>query len=246
MDSENIRFLIQQGEGIRNTFKYLPHYVPGVKPVFVENDMFKTEIPFWKISLGLFAESFRDWLDFPESATEHLLSGLNNINLPAELIEQSWEDTLLHLVPGWHLNGTRLSQIKWPEKQAFASAKKKKVPSKDSKGTQLAIKTNTDYLTVTQEMIKKVPGWNKKGTKLLAKRSVYLISILCLASEPIKREEIMDIIGYANKKTFTDLYLMPLLQGQLIKRTHEENPSATNQQYYLTEKGKHFLGGTLS
>jgi len=32
----------------------------------------------------------------------------------------------------------------------------------------------------------------------------------------------------------------------MIYISNEENPRASNQQYFLTETGKHFLGGTLS
>ena len=234
------------GSGIRNTYKYLPLYAPGVEPAFIENDTFKTEIPLLRVSLAAYSESFQQWLTLPETALEHITTGLSNISLSVDLIGQDWDEVLLHLVPAWHLNGTRLTSIKWPEKQPFITGKKKKVPSPDQKSTQLEIKNTTDYLSVTIELIKKVPSWNEKGTKLIAKRSIYLVSILCLASEPIKREEMMNYIGYANKKSFTDLYLKPLLQGQLIKRTHEENLTASNQKYYLTEKGKYFLGGTLS
>ncbi|MBN2442568.1 MAG: putative DNA binding domain-containing protein, partial [Spirochaetales bacterium] len=33
------------GSGIRNTNKYLSYYIPGAKPIFYEDDLFKTEIP---------------------------------------------------------------------------------------------------------------------------------------------------------------------------------------------------------
>jgi len=233
------------GSGIRNTYKYLPLYAPKLEPVFIENDIFKTEIPLQRNSLDAYSESFQQWLELPESAVEHIASGLSSISLSTDLIDGSWDEILPHLVSSWHRKGTQLNQLKWPGKQPFIPGKKKKVPDPDQKGTQLDIKNNTYYQAVTKEMIKKVPSWNKKGTKLIAKRSLYLVSVLFLASEPIKREEMMAYIGYANKKSFFDLYLIPLLQEQLIKRTNEDNLNAPNQQYYLTETGKHFLGGTL-
>ena len=216
-----------------------------MEPVFIENDIFKTEIPLQRNSLDAYSESFQQWLELPESAVEHIASGLSSISLSTDLIDGSWDEILPHLVSSWHRKGTQLNQLKWPGKQPFIPGKKKKVPDPDQKGTQLDIKNNTYYQAVTKEMIKKVPSWNKKGTKLIAKRSLYLVSVLFLASEPIKREEMMAYIGYANKKSFFDLYLIPLLQEQLIKRTNEDNLNAPNQQYYLTETGKHFLGGTL-
>ena len=231
------------GSGIRNTFKYLPHYVPGAKPVFIENDTFKTEIPLVYVTLADYARQLLDWLDLPDSVLNQIQLGLQNVPLPANLTKKGWEEVLLHLVPSWHLNGTQLSHIKWPEKQAF-------IPKKDTstveKRYKLPEKIDTDYLEVTGKLIKKAPSWNEKGSKLLAKRSMYLISILSLASTPIKSEEIMEIMAYGSRKYFNALYLNPLIQAQLIRRTNEDNPRASNQQYYLTEKGKHFLGGTLS
>jgi len=124
-------------------------------------------------------------------------------------------------------------------------SKTKKVSSPDKKGAKLPDYNSADYLLVIKNEIKKVPSWNEKGTKLLSKRSMYLLTILCLTSEPIRREEIMELMNYGNRKSFNDLYLKPLLQNQFIKRTVEEKPRASTQQYLLTETGKSFLGGLI-
>ncbi len=56
----------------------------------------------------------------------------------------------------------------------------------------------------------------------------------------------MEMLQYENRKTFNDLYLIPLLKHQLLKRTNEDNPRDPGQQYFLTELGRTFLGGTLN
>lgn len=162
------------------------------------------------------------------------------------------EDIFLYLVPSWHKKGTQLKGLNWPDKQVFIKEMKnlvpssgKKVPSSGKKSAKLLIEKDIDYQGIIKEEIKKVPGWSEKGTKLLSKRSMYLLTILCLTLEPIRREEIMELMNYGNRKSFNDLYLKPLLQNQFIKRTVEEKPRASTQQYLLTETGKSFLGGLI-
>jgi len=239
------------GSGIRNTFRYLPFYVPGAKPLFIENDIFKTEIPLVFVTLENYAKQLVSWLDLPVKVLDRIQPSLLNIALPSNLSTKGWEDILLYLVPSWHINGTQYHQLKWPEKQIFTKKIKnpvpshgKKVPSSIQKGTKLDKGIYVDYQEDIVAEIKKVPSWSEKGTKLLSNKSVYLLSILTLSSSPIKREELMEVLEYANRKSFTELYLQPLIQSGLVKRTHEENHRDPNQQYYLTELGKTFLGGT--
>lgn len=234
------------GSGIRNTNKYLPLYAPGARPLFIENDTFKTEIPLVFVNLGSYAKQLYDWLDLPVEAIDRIQPSLENIALPSDLLNRKWEEVLLHLVPSWHKNGTRLRQFNWPEKQPFMKTRKKKVPTRIQKGTKLSSETGADYQEDIKTEIKKMPSWDAKGTKLISKKSVYLLSIMILSEKPVKREEIMDILKYENRKTFNDLYLVPLIQSGLIKRTNEDNPTDPGQQYYLTELGKAFIGGTLN
>jgi ATP-dependent DNA helicase RecG len=241
------------GSGIRNTFRYLPYYVPGAKPLFIENDTFKTDIPLVFVTLADHAVQLFRWLDLPVLNEEELKQELNNIPLPSSLADKHWEEIILHLVPSWQLNGTQYPALKWPDKQIFTEkikdlvpSKTKKVPSEKEKGTKLNGEDLIENQQIMRDEIKKVSSWHEKGTKLLSRKSIFLISLLTLTSKPAKREELMEILNYENRKTFNDLYLKPLLQVGFIRRTNEENPRASNQQYFLTETGKHFLGGTLS
>lgn len=202
------------GSGIRNTNKYLPLYVPGAKPLFIENDTFKTIIPLqWK-TLGDFAETFQKWLDLPNETLPHLQKGLDSVALPATLSDARWEESILHLVSSWVQNGTQLAGLKLPKKQVFRPAE-----------------------------IKKVPSWNTNGTQLLRKKVWYLISILSLASEPIKTSELVGWLDYKNEKYFRDNYIKPLRRTGLLTLTNPENPTDPENMHIITEAGKAFLAG---
>jgi ATP-dependent DNA helicase RecG len=97
----------------------------------------------------------------------------------------------------------------------------------------------------TKPEIEKVPSWHQKGTQLLTKKVWYLISILTMASEPVKMSEMLNALDYKNQKTFRDNYLSPLRQVGFIKFTNPAKPTDPDNKYRITEAGKMFLGGTL-
>lgn len=205
------------GSGVRNTNKYLPLYAPGAHPLFVENDIFKTVIPLRFVSLGNYADSFISWLGISESYASHLSEGLQQIELPAECFEQTWQQVLLHLVPCWHQKGTQLNALDWFENQVFA-----------------------------EDEIKRVPSWHEKSTQLLKKKNRYLIGILSLCSLPIALSDLMAAFDYKNSKTFRDNYLKPLRDSGLVVFTIPEKPTDPDNKYTLTQQGKAFLGGLLN
>lgn len=240
------------GSGIRNTHKYLPLYVQGAKPLFIEHDTFKTVVPLVFVTLGYYAKQLAAWLDLPAKAMDRIQPALGNIALPSILANKEWQDVLLHLVPSWQLNGTQLLRESWPENQPFTKKKKISVPSSSKKGTQLVkkgakldYKTNTDYQEDIKTEMKKVPGWNEKGTRLIQKKSQYLISILVLTSDPSSLSELLSAFNYKNEKSFRDKYILPLRQAGLISLTKPHKPTDPENKYIITEKGKAFLGGTF-
>lgn len=212
------------GSGIRNTNKYLPMYVPGAKPVFIENDTFRTEIPLLFSSMAEYADDIPGWLELPKINIDQLKSGLANITISSSLSGKSWEEVIIHLVPSWQEKGTQLLKTKWLDDQPFIKKNLIKVPSADSKGTKL----------------------DKKCKELLQKKSWYLISILIFTSDPKSLSAIMDVFEYKNEKTFRDNYIKPLRSAELIQQTNPDKPTDPTNKYLLTEKGKHFLAGTLS
>lgn len=205
------------GSGVRNTNKYLPLYVPGAHPLFVENDIFKTVVPLRFVSLGNYADSFISWLGINGHYASHLSEGLQQIELPAECFERNWQQVLLYLVPSWHEKGTQLNALDWSENQVFAEGE-----------------------------IQRVPSWHEKGTQLLKKKNWYLICILSLCSLPIALSELMAAFDYKNANTFRNNYLKPLRNAGLIVFTIPDKPTDPDNKYILTQQGKAFLGGLLN
>jgi ATP-dependent DNA helicase RecG len=201
------------GSGIRNTKKYLPLYVKGAKPLFIEDVVFKAVMPLIRHTLQPFSSQWLSWLDLSEKHAEHFDLALSRIDLSPTLQNADWEELLLHLVPGWHKKGTRLPKLDWPKNQA-----------------------------IDENEIKKVPGWTEKGTRLIHKKVRYLISVLMLSGEPINLEDMMEAIGYSNKFTFRTNYIKPLEQAKMISMTNPEALTSPAQKYKLTPIGMFFLG----
>lgn len=201
------------GSGIRNTKKYLPLYVDDAQPVFIEDNVFTTIIPLRNYSLKAYTEEWVTWLELDVSFMPHLEEALGHIKINTDIELKHWEDVILHLVPGWTQNGTRLKTLKWPKNQPVDSS-----------------------------WIKKVPGYHKKSTRLIHKRVRYYIAILSLTAKPLSLENIMTAINYSNKKTFRDNYIKPLMSVQFIQKTKTDILSSPEQKYQLTNKGKLFLG----
>lgn len=204
------------GSGIRNTNRYLPLYVPGAKPVFIENDTFITEIPLLFASLLKFAEKWNKWLGLNADYSMHFSAGFENVALPAALSNASWSEALLFLVPSWHKIGTQLRALDWPENQIFSD-----------------------------DEIQKAPGWTEKGKELLRKKVWYLIGILSLCTEPVKLKDLLLAFNYKNEKAFRDNYIKPLRSLDFITFTNEEKPTDPENKYKITEQGKAFLTGQL-
>lgn len=239
------------GSGIRNTSKYLPLYSGGAKPVFWEDDTFKTIIPLKSVSLGLFANELHSWLELPTDAFEHVKTGLSGITLPADLDDSSWIDVLLHLVQSWHQKGIRLDSLNWPENQYLDKELNKiitrwqtvEVPSSFKEGAMLDNKISVDYQLNINNYFKQVPSSLEKGVKLLVRKSLNLISILVMTTEPVKIETMMAWMQYKKRQSFREIYLIPLQQAKLISKTNPEKSKDPNQKYIITPQGKAFLGG---
>ncbi len=204
------------GSGVRNTKKYLNSYVPGAKPVFIENDIFTTQIPLVNITLHKYHKELVGWFDFSDEISDYLDRNLIQIPLPTDLNEANWETVLLCLVPSWTQNGTKLDALGWPKNQVF-----------------------------TEEAIKKVPSWTQNGAKLLHRKTSYLIRILLLTLEPIALDDLMNRMTYSNRQTFRENYLLPLQEVGFVNMTIPETPNSPNQKYIVTEKGRQFLTARL-
>jgi len=144
----------------------------------------------------------------------NLIEGLQTISLSPMLAKASWEELLLHLVPGWQEKGTQLPQLKWPDNQI-----------------------------AEKEKIKKVPSWQEKGTQLLRKKVWYIIGILSLSTKPVGLHKMMECFDYKNEKTFRENYIKPLREVDFITMTIPDKPTDPENKYVITGKGKAFLTG---
>ncbi|MGL1958411.1 MAG: putative DNA binding domain-containing protein [Colwellia sp.] len=201
------------GSGVRNITKYLNVYANGAKPLFIENNIFLTEIPLKFLSMAKFGNDIFDWLEFTEESAVQLKDNLHILALESTFEHAGWQQLILHLVPSWNENGTKLEKLNWPKKQ---------------------------YLN--KDEIKKVPSWEQNGTKLLHKKTVYFIKILMLAIKPISLTNLMNYIGYENRNKFRQTYLLPLQSVGFIEKTAKDSNSP-DQKYLTSPLGQSFITG---
>ena len=215
------RWADEIGSGVRNVHKYLNIYSPGAKPLFIEDDQFKTIIPLVRSVLG------------EEKASVFIeLTGLNKSNLNSEIIEAI---EALDLAPEY-------MEIDNPDDLFFDNDNSLGY-SWNKKGVELQklrIQINSKLQNFPNF---KGYSWNEKGVKLFDKRTITLFRILLLCLYPQKIEYIQDILEFSVKSKLRDLYIKPLRSTGLIDYTIKEKPSSPNQQYITTEKGRKFLGG---
>jgi len=83
----------------------------------------------------------------------------------------------------------------------------------------------------------------EKVSKLPDRRLQYLITILFVSGTPVTKDELIEFFSYRNVPFFRDNYLKPLEAAGLLTKTNPDKPTASNQKYVITEKGKRFLTG---
>ncbi|MBI4645671.1 MAG: putative DNA binding domain-containing protein [Bacteroidia bacterium] len=210
------RWTDELGSGIKNVKNYLKIYANGAKPIFIEDDMFRTIIPLSCPTFGDKAEKIVAFLGLEkENISANTLYELCQLSLLQKLYEI--EDTDMFLFQkglswtekGSKLNNLRIHKINNIEFDDF------------QKGVSLA----------------------EKGRKLLSKRNITLLSIITICISPIKIDDLLNILEFNSRDRFRELYLTPLRQSGFIEQTIKDKPNSPEQKYILTEKGKMFLGG---
>jgi ATP-dependent DNA helicase RecG len=96
------------GSGIRNTRKYLPHYVENAAPVFIDEPLFRTIIPLVRHTMADFTNEWFKWLELDEKWLTRLTESLKNIEIDGQLYNMNWEEQISCLAPRWIENGTKL------------------------------------------------------------------------------------------------------------------------------------------
>ena len=211
------RWTDEIGSGIRNVYKYLNIYISGAKPVFIEDDKFKTIIPLFSSVLGI-----------EKAAILMELIGLDKSKINLEAIEAI---EALELAPEY-------TEINNPDELFF-----KKGACWAEKGSMLKNIRLQINSTLQFNNFKKGACWAEKGSMLFDKRSAILFKTLLLCLVPQHRDTILTTLEFNSRDRFREIYLQPLRQEGLIEQTIKANPKSPDQRYITTEKGRRFLGG---
>ena len=221
------------GSGIRNTRKYLPRYVENAAPVFIDEPLFRTIIPLVRYSMHKFADEWFKWLELDEKWGQKLKGSLGNIEIDGHLNKMSWEELIADLSLSWIENITKL----------VSSSSKNSIKSQKSYITDNQTYKDNQVLDSNENSTKLSPSPIEKVTKLPDKRLQYLIVILALSGMPISTDECVELFSFKDRRFFRRNYMKPLETTGFIKKTNPDKPTASNQKYLITEKGKRFLTG---
>ena len=209
------------GSGVRNVYKYLNIYAPGAKPLFIEDDLFKTVIPLTSLVLG--RERAMDLIELvnldKSKLNSETIEAIETLNIPPECAETNDANDIF-FSEGYSLG------YSWSENVV--------------KLENLRAKINSELQN--KESFKGY-SWNKKGVELFDKRTRTLFNILIFCLHPQDIDDIQDILGFGMKNKLRDLYIKPLRNAELLDYTIRDKPSSPNQRYITTEKGRLFLGG---
>jgi ATP-dependent DNA helicase RecG len=227
------------GSGIRNTKKYLPLYIENAKPVFIDAPLFRTIIPLVGYTMSDFTRQWFEWLELDKKWLSQLTESLKNIEIDGKLQNMNWDEQTAYLVEYWLEKGSTLKELK-------IHANKEKGTSPDKKGH----KSENTFVANNQRYNNlEGTGLNEKGYKsksvknLPDKKMRYLTVILLMLGSPLSVDDLMLIFEYSHKGKFRDNYIKPLEAVGFIRKTNPDKPTASNQKYLITEKGKRFLTG---
>jgi ATP-dependent DNA helicase RecG len=221
------------GSGIRNTQKYLPFYTENAKPIFIDEPLFRTIIPLVRYTMGDFTEKWLEWLELDRKWLPKLKESLKNIEIDGKLRKMSWEEQVSHLGSSWIEKVTKLAPSNF----------KKLTKSKNSN----FINNQNIAYSEAPSLIKKSTKFDTdlfdKVTKLPDKKLQYLMSVLFLTGMPIATDDFVEIFDFKDRRFFVRSYLKPLESLGFIQKTNPDKPTASNQKYFITEKGRGFLTG---
>ena len=251
------------GSGIRNTKKYLPFYVENAKPVFIDEPLFRTIIPLLRYTMSGFTKEWYNWLELDEKWLPKLAESLKSIEIDGHLQKMSWEEQVEYLIQNWVIKSTNLKELSIPvsDEKRF-NRKEKTTKSYEEKGTspdEKGHKSEKEY-TIDNQQYDKLkgtssdekgcklieenrPNHDEKPTKLPNKKMRYIVVILLMLGTPLSIDELMSLFEYNHKGKFRDNYIKPLEAIGFITKTNPDKPTASNQKYVITEKGKRFLTG---
>ncbi len=210
------RWTDEIGSGVRNVYKYLKIYANGAKPLFIEDDLFKTIIPLSRPTMRDLAEPLLEFVGFiVRYEDKGRVEALKDITLSNEIAQySSIEESMFNLGYKWYQKGVNLDKIRF-----------------------------LIYNDLKFEDFKKESTFEEKGVKLLKKRGKNVIKVLVYALDPLTLDELSELMEFKSKSSFRDDYLKPLKDIGLINLLNPDKPNDPNQKYIITEEGQMFLGG---
>lgn len=203
------------GSGVLNVTHYLPQYVRGALPRFLDGPVFQTILPLTVSQVGEeVATLLLQMLNLPvDVTTKTSLAAL--AQRPA--LRASYPSALALLYQaglGWVRDGTRLNL--------------------DKMAPEASLPTFEHWQGL---------GAEEKGTRLLPMRLLQLLRVLVLCLQPQPLAAVLQVLAVSNRTKFRTSYIDPLLQRQLLTLTLPEIPSSPNQRYQTTEQGQLLLTG---
>ena len=210
------RWTDEIGSGVRNVYKYLNLYVSGAKPLFIEDDKFKTIIPLLGSVLGEEkANAFIELVDLDKSKlNSETVEAIQALELSPEYVNiENPNELFFKKGAGWAAKGGKFKKLR------------------------LQINSDLQF-----NEFEKGATFAEKGGKLFDKRTVVVLKLLALCLYPQKRDDLLSILDYSRSK-FQELYLYPLRQEGFLEYTIKNKPNSPDQRYITTEQGRRFLGG---
>ena len=172
------------GSGVRNMTQYVPLYVEGAKPVFLEDDIFTTEVPLIIFTWKPYAQQFVSLFgDISEQRRKRMIVNLEHLPVVSD-------------------NAGELADI-----DAFIIEKVSRWVEKGGKLKKSKVFGNKGISKILAE---KAVRSAQKGGKLFDKRTEYIVSILALALEPVSILKLIEFFEYKERVKFKKMYINPL------------------------------------
>jgi ATP-dependent DNA helicase RecG len=209
------RWTDEIGSGIRNVNKYLKIYANGAKPIFIEEDYFKTIIPLSRHTFNTKADWLIELAGLKDKLNKVRIDALYDITIDSTMSEIKDLDTLLYkIIMLWKQNGVKLDKLRF------------------------LINSDTRI-----EDLKKELSIEQKGVILLKKRGRNILKSLIYLLEPCTIDELATLMEFNSKNSYRDDYIKPLRDNDLVTLMNPDKITDPAQKYIITDKGKMFLGG---
>lgn len=98
------------GSGVRNIAKYLSEYTKGALPIFIEGDIFKTEIPLTQRDLSPFSYEISKLLNLENT------TNFSKIFISSDIQGYNANEFIYNLLSKWNNQGVKMQNLNWVNK----------------------------------------------------------------------------------------------------------------------------------